>query len=250
MTKGNLGRLVSIVNSFQRNGFIDTFKILFGFALVKKGVSNVITSYNNPKVLVRRNTSDLAVYRQIFMDGEYDLVSFSDPKVIIDAGANIGLFTLAMNQRYPKAQFYCIEPMGENFAMLSKNLEGIESKHLINGALWSDSEELSFKEDAMGQWGFRVERGGNDASISAFSMDDLMNQYRIEKIDILKIDIEGSEKEVFSKNTDWLNRVNVLVIEVHDYLLEGCAQNVFEAVGKFGDYKFSIAGENLVFDRR
>ncbi|MEO9473974.1 MAG: FkbM family methyltransferase [Cyclobacteriaceae bacterium] len=250
MTKGNLGRLMSMVNSFHRNGFLDTFKILLGFAFVKKGMSNVITSKSNPKVLVRRNTSDLAVYRQIFMDGEYDLITIDDPKVIIDAGANIGLFTLAMNQKYPNAKFYCIEPMKDNFGMLSKNLACVESKDLIFGALWSDSEQLSFKEDAMGQWGFRVQRGNNDASISALSMDNLMNQYKIAEIDILKIDIEGSEKEVFSKNTDWLNNVKVLVIEVHDYLLEGCAQNVFGAIGRYGDYKFSISGENLVFDRR
>jgi hypothetical protein len=62
------------------------------------------------------------------------------------------------------------------------------------------------------------------------------------------LDIETSEKMLFLDNyEDWLPRVNVLIIELHDWLEDGCARPFFEAVNKtFPKYKYLIQGDNTI----
>ena len=73
-----------------------------------------------------------------------------------------------------------------------------------------------------------------------------MRQFELSEIDILKIDIEGAEKEIFeSGNLDWLSKIKILVIETHDITKPGCARAFFNALhGKFD--KLYIQGENIV----
>jgi hypothetical protein len=69
----------------------------------------------------------------------------------------------------------------------------------------------------------------------------------LEQIDILKIDIEGSEKELFESDYDyWLSRTKILIIELHDRLKPETSKTVFKALL---NYQFSviIKGQNLVF---
>ncbi len=57
-------------------------------------------------------------------------------------------------------------------------------------------------------------------------MPSLMNHLSIEKIDILKVDIEGAEMQLFSANTEWLNQVDCILIEVHDSLIPGASSQI------------------------
>mgnify|MGYP000361339186 CR=1 FL=1 len=52
--------------------------------------------------------------------------------------------------------------------------------------------------------------------------------------DLLKIDIEGAEKELFSENTDyWLGKVNMIIIELHDWMRKDCSKNFYSAIKKY-----------------
>ena len=74
-----------------------------------------------------------------------------------------------------------------------------------------------------------------------------MIEYNFPKIDILKLDIEGSEKELFETNfEDWLPKTKILIIELHDAMKTGCSKSVFNAISKY-DFSFSIKGENIIF---
>ena len=53
------------------------------------------------------------------------------------------------------------------------------------------------------------------------SMNDLIKKHHIDRIDILKVDIEGGEIEIFSENLSWLTIVRILVIEIHDKYIDG-----------------------------
>ena len=66
-------------------------------------------------------------------------------------------------------------------------------------------------------------------------------------IDILKLDIEGSEKEVFSAGFEnWMPKTKVIIIELHDAMKPGCSRAVFAAVNKY-NFSFNIKGENIIF---
>ena len=74
-----------------------------------------------------------------------------------------------------------------------------------------------------------------------------MQQFNMPHIDVLKLDIEGSEKEVFEENFEkWLPLTKVLIIELHDEMKKGCSRAVFNAMNKF-DFSFDTKGENIIF---
>ena len=69
----------------------------------------------------------------------------------------------------------------------------------------------------------------------------------VKKLDILKIDIEGAEHELFKNNYDtWLPNTRCLIIELHDRMRNRSSQNFFKAISKY-DFSYSHQGENLVF---
>ena len=69
--------------------------------------------------------------------------------------------------------------------------------------------------------------------VESTTLNQLIMDYDIPSIDILKIDIEGSEKEVFSHNTEWLEKVDLIFIEFHDRKKQGCRETFFKAIEGF-----------------
>jgi FkbM family methyltransferase len=200
-------------------------------------------------ITMRPQRTDNITFREIFIKKEYDiqLPSTIDPTVIIDAGANIGFTTVFFANRYPNARVFSIEPDSENFQYLIANTKHYKNITPIKSAVWNKKEMIQVVDHGYGERGFMIEKNEGKNTLQAISFDDLMDQYQIKHIDILKIDIEGSEKEVFTENYErWLPVTKCLVIELHDRMKKGCSKAVFDAVSKY-DFAFAIKGENLVF---
>ena len=110
---------------------------------------------------------------------------------------------------------------------------------------------LKIVDDGTGEWGFRTEevKSSKGATLKAITVDEILKQSACDRIGILKIDIEGAEKELFSKNYSWLDKVDVLIIELHDRLKKGCSKSFYSAINK---KDWSIYGNeaNLVFVRK
>ena len=74
-----------------------------------------------------------------------------------------------------------------------------------------------------------------------------MHKYGVSQIDLLKIDIEGSERELFMDSYDyWLPRTKVVVIEFHDWMKEGCSRAVYKAIAQYR-FKTMVFEGMLVF---
>ncbi len=191
-------------------------------------------------VHLRKNTSDIPAFEQVFITREYDFEPGCDPSVIIDAGANIGLASVYFANRYPGARILAIEPEPGNYQMLKKNTGHYANVTPIHAALWFEDTELSIFDKGKGAWAFTVaeQKTGGIGKTMAISMAHLIKAYDLPYIDILKIDIEGAEKELFSSNYDeWLPKVRVLVIELHDHYKQGTSRQFFETISK---YRFSF----------
>ena len=74
-----------------------------------------------------------------------------------------------------------------------------------------------------------------------------MRDFGLAHIDILKVDIEGAEKEVFSDTSKWIDRVGSLIVETHDHMKPGCSQSVHSATRGF--HHEWRRGENLYLSR-
>jgi FkbM family methyltransferase len=198
---------------------------------------------------LRKNTSDNSTFEQVFLNDEYNLNFIKDPKVIIDGGANIGLFAIQMKKQFPDAQIISIEPDPENFQLLQKNLKHYQQITFENAGLWNKDTQLKvYDKYNCGKWGMVVEEDLLNGTIKAMSIDTLIDKYKIDTIDVLKIDIETSEKQLFSSNFEnWLPKTKVIIIELHDRMEPGCAKSFFMAINKcYTNYTYSTLGENII----
>lgn len=191
-------------------------------------------------VYLRLRTSDISVFRQVLLMREYDAEFSKSPRVIIDAGANIGLTSVFYANKYPQATILAIEPESSNFEILKRNTEAYPNITAIHAALWKGSGQISVIDPGHGHYGFRtvdVTDGTREASdcnyVQSLTVDNLIADYNLKFIDILKIDIEASEKEVFDNSATWIDCVGVVVVELHDHLRVGCARSVYLSTRDF-----------------
>lgn len=207
---------------------------------------------------MRIDDSDIRVFKQIFVDNEYDSLNLPETaNTIVDLGANIGLSALFFLKKYPNAHIIAVEPDTVNFEFMKKNLEDY-SNHvaLLQAAIWPSDGEVSLVEhdesnEGLGAWGYRTETltEGAEASVSAISIPTLMNQFSMDFIDILKVDIEGAEYELFEKDYEsWLDKVGLIIIETHDRFKPNSEAMVRNALnGRFTE--LPQKGENLFFKK-
>jgi FkbM family methyltransferase len=204
-------------------------------------------------VYLRTGTSDLHTFREIFLREEYSIKLPFTPKTIIDAGANVGFTTLFFHRAYPTAKIVSLEPDADNFRLLEQNTTGYQNIHPHQHALFNRIGEIKIVDEGHGIRGFmarEISDGQKGQTMPCTTLVELMTHHNLTKIDILKMDIEGSELEVFQHEPEkWLPKVKCLIIELHDRMKPGCSKTVFQAVSKY-NFELSIKGENLVFLNR
>ena len=204
---------------------------------------------------LRVPTSDVPTYIQVFVHKEYEFRAERPPKVIVDAGANIGLASIFFANRYPDARIIAIEPEQSNFDLLKENVAPYANVLPIQAALWHRNEEINLVDPGLGKWGFMTEMKNSKEPITskvchtvrAITVDRLMNEHRLDAIDILKIDIEGAEREVFSDTAAWITNVDSLIVELHEHMKVGCVQSFYAGSRGF-DCEWK-QGENVYLSR-
>ena len=111
---------------------------------------------------LRAGTSDLTVLQQIIVNGEADFDLTRQPEFIVDAGANIGLTSVAFAHRYPSARIVALEVDENNYALLRLNVRHYPNITPVRAALWSHAEFVRIRNPAAEAWAFQVERASAD----------------------------------------------------------------------------------------
>lgn len=186
-------------------------------------------------VHLRIDTSDFCSYRDVLISKtkcyEPNIPDFA-PKVIVDVGAHIGMASILFALKYPSARIIAIEPESSNFAALVRNTAGYNAIMPIQAALWHQDGDVRLgPSKAHVKGAFAVTQNGAQ-KVRSVTMETLMREAKIDSIDLLKMDIEGAEKEVFDSAT-WMSKVQVLAIELHDRLRPGCGEAVRSACKDF-----------------
>jgi len=209
----------------------------------------IVPPESKHRVYLRIDTSDFCAYRDvlIFRTKSYDpcIPGFS-PKTIVDVGAHIGMASILFALRYPTAKVIAIEPEPSNFAALVRNTSPYKTIIPIQAALWRHNGEVCLgASNAHPKGAFQVVEQAPQ-SVRAITMDALMNENGIDSIDLLKVDIEGAEVEVF-ESCPWIGKVRVIAIEIHDRLRSGCSSVVQSAAR---DLRCRQQGEITFFERQ
>jgi FkbM family methyltransferase len=198
---------------------------------------------------MRNNPSDYAIFMEVLVRKEYSLPFSFNPKTIIDAGGNIGLTAAFFSSRFPDAVVVTVEPDKENFETLTGNVTPYKNITALNKGIWTHTSFLNVIDKGHGESCFTVEETNTPtaASVAAIAIHEIMQEQQWETIDLLKIDIEGTEKNIFEKGYEqWLPYTKVLVVETHDRMKKGCSAAVFKAVGQY-NFSCTVAGENFLF---
>jgi FkbM family methyltransferase len=217
----------------------------------------VLTSKDSQFPLVcRPNTSDMEAFEQIFIQKEYsDLDNLSNVDLIIDCGANVGYASAYFLTRFPECKAICIEPDPTNFMVLEQNLAPYRDRvKSIRSGIWSHPTGLKILETPYRDgkaWSVQVRESTLDETpeMQAIDLGTLLQESGCDKISVLKMDIEGAEAVVFSKNYEsWLPFVDNIAIELHDDSCFGRASDiVLNTVNSCKSFSISNFGDLTVF---
>lgn len=220
--------------------------------------SKQVQSYAVPgyreKIFLRETIADHATFKQCLVTNQYDFFHFPQAArlknayeatlnsgknpLIIDAGANIGLATLWFNRHFPEAHIVAIEPEDNNFELLQKNTSHLTKQiTLIKGGIWHRTARLEIVNPDSGSASFRIAETSGDSThgFKAFSIDEICNLANNQNPLIVKLDIEGSQAHLFSANTDWVSRTDLITLELDDWLLpwQGTSRNFFSCLSQY-----------------
>lgn len=219
---------------------------IFGFFCSLKLLIALMTNFNvkisplgyKHKFLVRGNTSDAELAYNIFTRKEYPYIN--EPiDLIIDAGANVGYAAIYFAHNYPNARIISIEPEHTNFAILEKNCRKYPNIKILKKGLWWRNAHLKVKDTNAEKWGFEFEETDGDG-ISCVTLTDIIKKYKNNGIVLTKIDIEGAEANVFSKDPSWINLTNYIFVEIHSGW-----KKIFDSLSD-KEYRAWISSENVV----
>lgn len=175
---------------------------------------------NDLGIWQRINADDEAIRHEIFVKGDYDPVLKMDLGIspqILDLGSHIGLSVRWFFNHYPEAYVVAIEPDESSFNVLALN--GTTCDHLdICHAFVSATEGFaSVLREGQEPHGYRKgpQQTDPESGVLCCTIPQVMDFYDLDKIDLLKCDIEGSEVELFSDCKEWISSVRYALIEVH-----------------------------------
>lgn len=169
-----------------------------------------------PDVVLRSHTTDISVFGEILNGGSLEpLVAAVEGPVdrVVDLGANTGLSSRFLLNRFPGAQLVAVEPDDGNVAVLRENLDPLgRSARIIPaciGAYERPVALLGVREDG---YSMHDDPAGG---IDVVTMETIVDHLDGRRIDVLKVDIEGAERELFAECASWIRSVGVASVECH-----------------------------------
>lgn len=206
----------------------------------------VKVSTGGEQYFLRTSGSDAAVFHEIYLKGEYAsllrLLALNKIKVrtVADIGANIGLAGRYFYRHLQPERMICLEPFAANAAVCQKNLEGCKGVALLNKAVWRTTvAALHLHRHFRDGQDWSIAASESDGSLrvgkaEAITLHQLMQLPGFESIDLLKVDIEGGEQEIFAPDADtsFLENVKVVCVELHMEMIG--YERIFETFRRHG----------------
>jgi FkbM family methyltransferase len=246
---------------FGAQGIPIAWKLYVG----KAGRLVIVTLPGGHRMMVRKRTSEVAAFRQTFLERESDVLVLPQgasvttkyqeilargrrPLVIV-CGANTGLSAIFFVLLFPQALVVAMEPSDDNFEMLQRNVGFYPSIIPMQTGVWDKNCHLRIANpnaDPLEYQTVECDPGERDA-LAALTMDDILMRFPDGELLLIKIDIEGSEQALFRSHTDWIERTPLMIVELHDWLLPQRRTSA-AFLSLLGDLQcdFVIRGENVL----
>lgn len=220
-------------------------------------------------IFLRLYSMDFEFFESIFVGeydsairgfrGEYDLDEAHNFDGCLDLGANIGLFSILYALKYPEKRIVALEPEGDNFSILEENTKQYTNIVPINAGVWEHDtychvcpgRVINEKTKTCSEGSFYIEECKKDdnGAIECFSVKSMLSKHGFSRA-LVKMDIEGTEKEIFeSSDVMWIKDCQLLFVETHEWLLKNHIDELVNKKMMDAGFKCSTQGENKVFIR-
>ena len=166
---------------------------------------------------------EVKVFWQVFVHRCYRL--WTDCRIVVDAGANIGAFSVWAAKYLPESRILSFEPHPETFAKLQHNLSanGLANRvQAVNAALAAQSGKRAISRGPESQRRSLIPADQSTGlqsgiEVPSITLTDLVEKYNLPQIDLLKMDIEGSEWEVLhSTPPSVFQKIRRIQFEYHE----------------------------------
>jgi FkbM family methyltransferase len=198
--------------------FAGTFALLASAKSPRRGRDRLAVSIRAFGRVGRATISDyshLLLLEAIFIDGDYAVDPPREPRVIVDLGSNIGLSILYFRLRFPGARIVGVEPDPAAFELLERNtgrLEGVTVRRAAVGARDGTATFWS-APGAVASSLHRTHEAQRPVDVSVHTLQRLLTDAGAERVDILKLVVEGSEFDAL-RSLDDLGRIDAITGEI------------------------------------
>jgi FkbM family methyltransferase len=145
-----------------------------------------------------KSMTELDVLREIGVDDEYGAADALPARTIVDLGANVGLATLRLLASHPGAHVLAVEADPALIARLRRNVEGLPVT-VVHAAVCAESGEQAFYTSRSSSWTNSLDRNHPSQTavrVRALTLEELLESNDLDRVDLLKLDVEGAEWEI------------------------------------------------------
>lgn len=206
-------------------------------------------------IFLRLGSSDGFVMEEIFLTGVYQAVTparLGQVRQIVDLGANVGLSVRLWLKLFDQARIIAVEPDADNFAACVRNVQASGQEHrvrLLQACAAARAGQVYLDRSAE-ECAIAVTDRPQGQPVQALPLEAILQQCGCEPvIDVLKLDIEGSEREVFADCASWIGRVRAIMVELHgSYTQQLLMDDLRRAGADFAiEWQSQTAGNPLLF---
>jgi len=201
-----------------------TFKNWYIFPIVyfnlKKTEYSIFQTFDNIKLKIRNNSTDLMALTHVWLIEEYKTKNFQikNNDIIIDVGAHIGLFSLYASQFCKTGSIYSFEPVKENYQLFLENTQINNLKQIkpFNLAVSSSNSDVTLylNEDESGHSMFSESL--KTITVKSISLQRIFDDNQIKNCNFLKLDCEGTEYEILENlPISYFSKIEKIIIEYH-----------------------------------
>jgi len=228
-----------VKKNFQKNSRILNIKNKLRSCLHHVLLSKI--HINGIIILFRKHTKDEFIINEVFNSDSYmfNKLGLKEDSIVIDIGAHIGCFAVRAAKIAKKGKVYCFEPEPQNFNILKKNVKINKLSNVfyfrkaVSGSQGIVSLFIPFEQERKQTTDYSIvkiegKHQNRYLKVQGISLNSILSDNKIEKVDLLKIDCEGAEYQILynapKKTMDSFDRI---IMEYH----------LFENVNQFEELK-------------